>query len=101
MPVLKLRRESHVERHLVKRVVEIGGITEKVTVLGSRGFFDRLVVLPGGNIFFVELKRPKVGRLSAQQLARHVKYRQLGANVVVLASVEAVDAWLDGIMSEG
>ena len=40
-------RENVVEEELVRRVRAIGGIAEKTTVIGRRGFFDRVVVLPG------------------------------------------------------
>ena len=46
-------REAAVERELVRRVRALGGLCEKVRVAGRRGFFDRLVVLPG-RVIFVE-----------------------------------------------
>jgi hypothetical protein len=69
--------ESIVEAYLVKRVAELGGVAEKTTALGSRGYFDRTVVLPGGRVIFCELKKPKGGRLSPQQIRRHTLYRTI------------------------
>jgi hypothetical protein len=47
-PLLANIRESAIERELCERVAAAGGRAEKVTVIGRRGFFDRLVILPGG-----------------------------------------------------
>ena len=66
---LKAIRESVIEAELVKRVTALGGIADKVQVIGRRGFCDRLVVLPHGRIFLVECKRPRGGRLSPHQKA--------------------------------
>jgi Holliday junction resolvase len=87
-------REAAIELELVRRVRERGGACEKVTVLGRRGFFDRLVVLPGGRVIFVECKRPKGGRLSAHQILRVHHYRQLGAEVAVVAYSADIDRLL-------
>ena len=71
MKLVKLsEKENALEQELVFRVHNKGGIAEKVTVLGTRGFFDRVVVLPGGRVAFVELKRPRGGRLSPHQILR-------------------------------
>lgn len=83
--------EADVERYLVAEVAKRGGIAEKMKALGSRGFFDRLLVMPGGRIIFIELKRPARGRLSMHQKMRHNAYGRLGAEVYVVASIEAVD----------
>ena len=86
--------EKVVEEELVRRVEAAGGVAEKVRVIGARGFFDRLVVLPGGNILFVELKRPKGGRVSHHQHARHEKYKKLGARVAIVRSLREIDSLL-------
>jgi hypothetical protein len=68
MPIKKpVVKEATIERALVQQVKALGGLCLKVTVIGRRGFFDRLVILPRGRIIFVELKRPRGGRLSAHQ----------------------------------
>src|SRR6478609_6738751 len=84
MPVKPGIRETVVEEALVKRVEALGGSAEKVRVIGRRGFFDRLVVLPGGRVVFVECKRPRGGVLSEHQVQRHKTYRALGATVALI-----------------
>jgi len=93
MPV-KAVRENVVEEELVQRVRRAGGIAEKVTVLGARGFFDRLVLLPGGRVIFVECKRPRGGVISPHQILRHARYEALGAAVAVVSNSEDIDRLL-------
>ena len=94
-PVKLSDKENALEQELVFRVHSKGGIAEKVTVLGARGFFDRLVVLPGGRVVFVELKRPRGGRLSPHQILRAKLYKSLGAAVYLISSREDIDALLE------
>jgi hypothetical protein len=87
--------ESAIETELVMRVKAAGGVAEKVTVLGRRGFFDRLVLLPGGRVVFVECKRPKTGRMSAHQIERHRVYKARGAVVAIVLTSADIDALLN------
>ena len=93
MPV-KGVRENVVEEELVRRVRALGGIAEKTVVLGRRGFFDRVVVLPDARVIFCECKRPKGGRLSPHQIQRILQYRRLGAVVAVVSNSADIDALL-------
>lgn len=92
----KAVRENIVEDYLVTQVEAAGGVAEKVIALGSRGYFDRLVVLPGGRVVFVEVKRPRGGRTSHHQRLRHENYRRLGGEVWVLKTFAEVDALVAG-----
>jgi len=80
------RSESSVEQELVAAADAAGGIAVKLNLRGRRGWPDRLVLLPGGVAFFVELKRPGE---QAQPLQRHVhnRIRRLGFVVIVVDSV--------------
>jgi len=88
-------KESAVETELVRRVRALGGRAEKVTVLGVRGFFDRLVILPGGRVIFCECKRPKGGRLSPHQISRIRIYELLGAVVAIIKDSADIDRLLN------
>ena len=92
MPVKRSVKEILIETELVSRVRAKGGLAEKVTVIGARGFFDRLVVLPGGRVFFVEVKRPHGGVYSPHQILRRRRYAELGAAVVMIEKSEDIDA---------
>ena len=91
MPV---KRESTIEAELVTRVLLRGGICVKMTVVGQRGFFDRLVILPGPRIAFVELKRPKGGRVSPHQKLWHERLKSLGVVVALLKNSADIDRLL-------
>ena len=59
--------EKDVEQRLRKGVEGLGGRCMKLVSQGNNGMPDRLVLLPDGRCVFVELKRPKNGRLSPVQ----------------------------------
>ena len=85
--------ERTVERYLVDMVKELGGKAYKFTSPGHSGVSDRIVVLPGGRVWFVELKSP-TGSLTPLQkvFARDIK--DLKGNYACLHSKEEIRAWL-------
>ena len=89
-------RETTIEQHLVKAVKNSGGIAPKLVSPGFDGMPDRLVLLPGGKIGFVEVKAPgKEPR--PLQVARHGLLRRLGFKVYVLDAPEQIGGILDEI----
>lgn len=88
-------REKTVEEKLREEVAKIGGKAYKLESTGNAGLPDRLVCLPGGCVIFVELKRPKGGRLSALQKAKHRELRQLGFDVRLINTTEQVKAFTE------
>lgn len=70
--------EKDIERKLRREVERRGGRCLKWVCPGWAGVPDRIVLLPGGRIYFVELKRPKGGKLSAMQLKWGEWLRELG-----------------------
>lgn len=91
---MAVKRENVVEAELVRRVEQAGGMAEKVTVIGRRGFFDRLIVLPGGMVVFCEVKRPRGGVFSMHQIQRHKAYRSLGVVVAIVKNSADIDRLL-------
>ena len=59
--------EKDIEKKLRKMVERHGGQCLKWVCPGWSGVPDRIVVMPGGCIYFVETKRPKDGELSELQ----------------------------------
>lgn len=89
-------REKIIEQHLVKAVKNSGGIAPKLVCPGFDGMPDRLVLLTGGKIGFVEVKAPgKEPR--PLQVARHGLLRRLGFKVYVLDTPEQIGGILDEI----
>lgn len=85
-------RESTVENNLVKKVKAAGGTAYKFTSPGRKAVPDRLVLLPGGRMVFVECKAPGE-QPRADQVREHIRLRALGFKVVVLDSKD-----LEGIL---
>ena len=75
--------ERFIEQKLVARVKREGGLCPKFVSPGSDGWPDRLVLMPGGKIAFVELKAPQ-GKLRPIQVQRHAQLRDLGFLVYVI-----------------
>ncbi len=68
--------EKDIERKLKDLVEDLNGKCLKWTCPGWRGVPDRIVLMPRGRVYFVELKRPKGGKLSEmQKLERSKKER--------------------------
>lgn len=92
--------ESRVESYLRERVEKRGGKCIKFLPDFSRGFPDRIVMLPNSFLCWVETKRPEGGKLSASQRVQHALLRRLGQRVEVIWSKEEVDAFLAGIPTQ-
>lgn len=76
-------REKTTERKLTEAVRAMGGIAPKLVSPGFDGMPDRLVLLPGGKLAFVEVKQHGEKPRPLQE-ARHGMLRRLGFKVYVL-----------------
>ncbi|WP_186101429.1 hypothetical protein [Burkholderia gladioli] len=90
--------EKTVEAYLVERVRALGGTAYKFTSPARASVPDRIVILPPGRIYFVELKRPG-GKLTRGQEREHEHLRRLGADVRMLDSIGAINAFLNGVQA--
>jgi len=88
--------EKEIERYLVRRTIEHGGVAYKWVSPGRVGVADRIVLLPGGVVWFVELKTVK-GRLSPWQKMFAAEMRRMGMNYIVLRSKGEVDELLQRV----
>lgn len=91
-PVVHAMLEEKVETAFCRAVYELGGISHKFTSPGEVALEDRIAILPGGRVWFVELKRPGKGARKNQQVM-HERHAALGANVAVLNTIEKVINW--------
>lgn len=86
--------EARIEYHLRNKIrLRYGGLVLKLAP-SIKGMPDRLVVIPGGQMFFVELKAPN-GRLSEAQKHFHERLKSLGSPVAVISSIEDADQWIN------
>ena len=86
-------REKAIEQKLVKAVKAAGGIAPKLVSPGFDGMPDRMVLMPGGRIAFVEVKAPGE-KPRPLQLSRHRLLRRLGFSVYVLDGAEQIETIL-------
>lgn len=86
-------RERDIEAYLRGRVKALGGIAYKFVSPGHAGVADRLVLLPGGVVWFIEVKAPG-GRLSPLQMLFARRMDELGMQYRTIWSKEDVDEWL-------
>tara|TARA_R100001369_G_scaffold87344_1_gene122775 strand:+ start:115 stop:390 length:276 start_codon:yes stop_codon:yes gene_type:complete len=88
--------ERDIERYLVRRVKDLGGVAYKFTSPSRRGVPDRLCVFPDGISVFIECKAPgkKPTVLQTHEIER---LRNLGQQVFVVDSKESIDEIVDSI----
>ncbi len=89
-------REKQLEQKLVKAAKAEGGMAVKVVSPGLVGMPDRMVLLPGGRIAFVEVKAPGMKPRTVQQ-KRHEQLRRLGFLVHILDDAGQIQALLSAI----
>lgn len=89
-------REKAIEKKLVQSVKSAGGIALKFASPGFDGMPDRIVLIPGGHIGFVEVKA-QGEKPRPLQMARHGLLRRLGFKVYVLDDEQQIGGILDEI----
>lgn len=91
-------RESAIERRLVTEAVKRGGLAPKFVSPGLDGVPDRLLLLPGGRLAFVEVKVPGKKPRPIQR-RRMEQLTALGFQVFVLDSKEQIGEILDEVQA--
>ena len=86
--------EKQIERYLVDRVKAIGGKAYKFTSPAHKGVADRIVCLPNGQTWFVEVKT-EGGRLSPLQKVFASDMALMRQNYACLWTKEQIDGWIN------
>lgn len=84
--------ETLIERELIAGVRRLGGLCVKFAPV-TAGVPDRIALLPGGRVYFIELKKPG-GKLREIQKVWHEKMAARGTVPIVLGSRQEVFKWL-------
>lgn len=91
-------RESAIERRLVTEAIKRGGLAPKFVSPGLDGVPDRLLLLPGGRLAFVEVKAP--GKKPRPLQRRRIEQlTALGFRVFVLDRIEQIGEILDEVQT--
>jgi hypothetical protein len=91
---IAIKPEKVAEQHLREQIEARGGMCPKFVDPSRRGAPDRMVLLPGKSVHFVEMKRAKLGKIKPHQQRYHDDLRALGYRVWVLWSKEDVDKFI-------
>ena len=89
-------RERTIEQKLVKTTKAVGGIAPKFTCPGWGGVPDRLILLPGKRLAFVEVKAPGM-QLRPLQVKRKRQLEALGFSVYCIDHPDQIQQVLDEI----
>ena len=87
-------REKDIEKILVNEVRKLGGRAYKWVSPGNDGVPDRIVILPGEQLVFVELKS-ETGRLSALQAVQIKRLQELGQAAIVVRGLEGLKIFFE------
>ena len=85
--------EKMIEARLRDGVKALGGVAYKWVSPGNAGAPDRIVVLSGGIVHFIELKRGG-GKLTRMQQVQQARLRALGADCAIVYGLAGVESYL-------
>ena len=95
----RLPTEAMIETRVVQYARARGLRADKFTSPNRRSVPDRIVLCPGGRMFFIEFKRPKLGKVTEGQAREHEDLRRLGFEVYVIDDIdegkELIDRYVD------
>lgn len=91
--------ESKLEQKLKKQVELRSGKCVKLNPMADRGIPDRLVLLPGGRVFFVELKTD-TGKPSRHQTRWQERLFTLGFKSLIIYGEEGLNDFLGSYVSD-
>lgn len=93
-------RERDIERWLVGQIKRMGGEAFKFVSPGNDGVPDRMVCMPGGKIYFIELKTEEGGpsKIQTYQIRR---FQKLGCDVRIISGREEAERFVQQIKEGG
>lgn len=87
---MKTEREKVLEKKLIRKMASLGGWSLKLLSTHISGLPDRLCLLPGGRMFFAEVKETN-RKPRKIQIFVHNKLMTLGFRVDVIDSSEQIE----------
>lgn len=93
-------RERDIEKWIRLRIESMGGKFMKLVSPGNNGMPDRIAVLPGGRIYFIELKADG-GRLSPLQVWQQRRLAESGCNVRTIRGMDEARSFIEEVAKNG
>lgn len=93
MSYIPVMLEKEIENYFVWAVETLGGKAYKFKSPNQRGVADRIACMPNGETWFVELKRPKGGKLAPLQALFRDEIVKLQQQYALLTNKQEIDAW--------
>lgn len=90
------QNEKYLEKRLREEIRKAGGLAIKLTSPYFTGMPDRLVLMPKGRIWFVEVKSTGK-RLKDIQEAQAEKLKELGFNARLIDTKTALDSFIEEV----
>lgn len=91
-----MERERDIEKWLRQKIRQMGGEAMKFTSPGNDGVPDRIAILPGGRVWFIELKKDGEVPIKIQEWQIE-RLRKLGCNVAVIAGMAEARSWIQEV----
>ena len=91
-------RETLVERYLYDEVRKRGGWSIKLYPISMVGLPDRMVLMPGRRVYFVELKRASGGRQRAAQQRWRERLRAMHFCCEFVSGKDGVDSFIQTVI---
>lgn len=88
--------ERYIEELLIKEVKNLGGAALKFTSPGNAGVPDRIVLMPPGKLYFVELKSSS-GKQSKLQAFWQKVLERMGFKYYLINSPEGVKDFINDV----
>lgn len=95
---MKIESEKVLEAKLTSTIKKLGGWSIKLLAIHLNGIPDRLCLLPGGVIFFAEIKTTKKTPKKIQGVI-HRKLQALGFKVFVIDSTKDIINSIDSVIN--
>ena len=92
--------ERQLEEKLNKKIRELGGLPLKFTSPGHVGVPDRIILMPNGRIYFVEMKRHRGKKVLDMQKYTFEKFEEMGFKVYILDSMREIEKFIKVLEDE-
>ena len=92
--------EKDIEDWLNKQIEKMGGLAFKFVSPGNPGVPDRVYILPGGKVWFVELKQ-QFGKIAKIQKWQRERLLRMGCNYRLVMGKQDAEVFVNELRKRG